>query len=305
MPFIPADQQPGPGQRPRERAPRRRVAWYIPLVGGCLTLLALVMAAGAVLAGVASTLTFEKSAPERHQFAVSGTPTVVVEGAVSDLQIVAGDSAGANQVVVRATKYVHGFSSRRDARDPAQIPLTVEHLHDTVTIRPQLGHDPDSFTEGRINLTVTVPARTTLTIKLSAGDVYLNGINGVYNVELDNGDLRLSRATVANGSTLQVTSGDLRFDGALASDAAVNLSTGNGDIDVTLPAATAAHLDASTNAGDVRVRDWPVPATRENAGASAVGDLAPQPSSKLTVRVGTGDITVEESTRSRTSGTDS
>jgi hypothetical protein len=301
MPFIPADQPPGPGQRPRDRAPRRRVAWYIPLVGGCLTLLTLLMAAGVVLAGVASTLTFEKAAPERRQFAVNGTPTVVVDGTLSDLRVVTGVSAGANQVVVQATKYVHGFSSRRDERDPAQIPLTMEQSGDTVTIRPQLGHDPNSFTEGRIDLTVTVPARTNLTIKLSAGDVHLDGITGVYNVELDAGDLRLTRATVADGSTLRVASGDLHFDAALAADASVNLSVGNGDVDVTLPSTTNTHLDASTNAGDVRVRDLLLQPSASFTNASVVGDLGPQPSGTLTVSVEAGDITVGVRARSGTS----
>ena len=301
MPFIPADQPARPDRRPQGRAPRRRVAWYIPLVGGCLTLLALLMAAGAVLAGVASTLHFEKSTTDVQPFTVTGTPTVVVDGTVGDLSVVPAGTAGANQVLVRATKYVHGFSPRRDERDPAQLPLDMTQDGDTVTIRPQQRHDPDSSTERRVDLTITVPAETNLTIKLVAGDVHLDGITGLYNVELATGDLRLSRATVAGGSILRAAAGDLTFDAALTQGAAVSLSTGTGDIDVTLPETTDAHLDASTNAGDVRVRDWSLQTSRSFASASATGDLAPQPSSTLTVRVGAGDITVGARGRSRTS----
>ncbi len=303
MPFIPADQPPGPERRPRDRAPRRRVAWYIPLVGGCLTLLALLMAAGAVVAGVASTLHHEKSATERWSFTVNGTPTVVVDGTVANLRVVPAGSAGANQVAVRATKYVHGFSPRHDERDPALFPLEMTQSDDTVTIRPQHRHTPDSSTERRVDLTITVPAQTNLTIKLSRGDVRLEGVTGVFNVQLANGDLRLTRATVANGSTLQVTSGDLDFDASLASGASVNLSVGSGDVDVTLPPTTDTRLDASTSAGDVHVHDWSLQTSRSFAGASVVGDLGQQPSGTLAVRVGAGDITVEESTRSRTSRT--
>ena len=301
MPFIPADQPANPERRPRGRASRRRVAWYVPLVGGCLTLLALLMAAGALLAGVASTLAFHKATTEDRSFTVAGTPTVVVDGTVGDLRVVPGGPAGANQVAVSATKYVYGLSSRRDERDAARLPLDMTQSGDTVTIRPQQRYDPDSLAEHRVDLTITVPPQTNLTITLASGDVHLDRVNGVFNVQLNHGDLTLTNTTLAGNSALRTADGDLHFNGGLASGANVNVPVSRGDADLALPAATTARLDATTGAGDVRVSGWDLPATRSFASASVAGDLAPQPSSTLTARVGAGDITVRASGRSRTS----
>jgi len=63
------------------------------------------------------------------------------------------------------------------------------------------------------------------------------------------------------------------------------VSVDTGQASLELPASTSAHLDARVNVGSVDISDWPVSASKNNVGASAVGDLGANSQGTITVRV--------------------
>jgi Putative adhesin len=76
-------------------------------------------------------------------------------------------------------------------------------------------------------------------------------------------------------------------------NASVDISVSPGDVNLQLPADTAAQLDAHTNLGAIHISGWPMQTTRINSlGEDAEGPLGAQPAGAIHVRVDSGDITV-------------
>jgi hypothetical protein len=61
-----------------------------------------------------------------------------------------------------------------------------------------------------------------------------------------------------------------------------------------LPSATAAHIEAWTDAGSLTIHGWPI-STRHTTGATllAAGDTRASPQARLMVKVAAGDITIQ------------
>ena len=69
----------------------------------------------------------------------------------------------------------------------------------------------------------------------------------------------------------------------------MDILTGAGNVTLTLPADTPAHLTASTGVGNLTISGWQIPVTG-TIGHSASGDLGGNPTGTLTIQVGTGNI---------------
>jgi DUF4097 and DUF4098 domain-containing protein YvlB len=113
------------------------------------------------------------------------------------------------------------------------------------------------------------------TLKNSDGDTRVGPVTGALHVKASNGDIVVGRA--AAGVTANSSAGAIRVDEAAGGT--VSLKTSMGQLEVGIPAGTAAHLDLHTQFGNVLnrlgVADAP-PAgdkTVEVRGRTSYGDI--------------------------------
>ena len=85
-------------------------------------------------------------------------------------------------------------------------------------------------------------------VKNSNGDSWIGSVAGDVRINAANGDIAVDRA--GGGVVASTANGDIRV-GALARGTA-SLKTGLGEIEVGIPAGTAAKLDVSTSFGRIR-----------------------------------------------------
>ncbi|HST88270.1 MAG TPA: DUF4097 family beta strand repeat-containing protein [Ktedonobacterales bacterium] len=321
---------PGYPAGPRER---RRISPWVPLAGGCLIVLAALMALCAAGAGVLAAVSIG-SAPASDtitkSFAVSGTPAVVVRGDAGNVHVVTG-TGGA--VVVTLDREVRAISRDAAQRSLESIQLTTSQDGNTVHVSLRMP-GPSGFPDfkRRVDLTVTVPAAANVSANLGAGNLDITGISGTLtsdvgagNLHLTNldltgtatvsvsagnltadhvsgalaarvdfGHLTLNDVTLADTSTLRMSAGNIGVSGTLPSGASLDIVDHTGNVTLALPRETSARLDATSNAGNITVDPaWPVAVSREASNASARGSLGTNPTGAITIHVDAGNITFD------------
>ena len=120
-------------------------------------------------------------------------------------------------------------------------------------------------------------------LKNSNGDSWLGLVIGDLRINAANGDIAVDRAGA--GVVANTANGDIRVGAAIRGT--VSLKTGFGEIEVGIPAGTAAKLDVSTSFGRVR-----------NQLESAEGPQATDETLDLRARSGYGDIVIRRATGS-------
>jgi len=106
--------------------------------------------------------------------------------------------------------------------------------------------------EGQVNYVLSVPAGATLErIESVNGSVGVEGMRGPVHAATVNGGIRCS--TLAGSAVLETVNGSIRSEHAtLADGERLQASSVNGDVEVRLPAALSAALEASTVNGTIR-----------------------------------------------------
>jgi hypothetical protein len=244
--------------------------------------------AGAFLSSRAMTTRVEQTATNQFQFAVSDHPTIAISDTAGQVTIGSGD---VQQVTVEATKRA-GAASRQEADDllstmSATAEATASGVSINGTIQP---NHPGS--RRTIDLRITVPQTSDIHVTLSAGTISVDSITGVLDVTNTAGTVTMADMTVQGASNVRVTTGMLRFDGALASKATMTATVTTGNANIRLPQTSATHFDASTHVGSVSISSWAATIHQSSAGQSSAFDLNPQPTSTMTVRVDVGAITL-------------
>jgi hypothetical protein len=281
------------------RRPRR---WYHWLCGGCLGVLillgALCGALGGLTVGVYQFVFNEPSvaAVTLRTFAVQAAPQVVVTNPAGSVTFAPGDDGS---VRVEATLRARDRTDDDARRALATIALDLRQDGETISVVARFS-EPNGAWPGasrRVDLLITVPVRTSVTVNESAGEVTVGALNGSLALRADAGNIRVTGATITGASRAQVGAGNVAIDGALDEAATLEVRIDAGNATLTLPAATAAHIEAQTNAGNVTVRGWPI-ATRHTSGATrlAAGDTRSDRSGALAqvrVEVEAGDITIQ------------
>jgi hypothetical protein len=145
-----------------------------------------------------------------------------------------------------------------------------------------------------VDLLITVPVKTSASVRQSAGDATVGALTGPLSVHVDAGNVRVAGATITGDSDVQVGAGNVSIDGALAQASALGIRIDAGNATITLPSATSTHIEATAHAGNVLVHGWPI-STRHTSGATllAAGDTQISPQTRLTVEVDAGDITIQ------------
>ena len=281
-----------------ESAPpvRHRPPSYVRWIGGCLivgvAILLLCGGGAAVLTGIAlnstpATATFDKT------LSVSGIPTLVIHGAASNVHVTPGADG---QITIHATKQARALTHAQAQSALDALNITATQSGNQVTIQED---DTDNgrwlfngFQRTQVDLTVTAPATINLTLIEDAGALDATGFTGKLTTRIDAGSATLSNMTMAKGSSLSVDAGSLSIDGALQSDATLYLEVNAGSAHVTLPQNTSAHLDATASAGSVNVNGWNIAENHDAADTTATGDLNPNPTGAITIRVSAGSASL-------------
>jgi hypothetical protein len=294
-PYQPYQQPYAPYGAPPPPAPPRQggVPWYVWLIGGCLGLTILVGIAcvvlGVTFGRLVNTLARETpvSTTTTQPFSVTGAPTINVHDIDGQVTIMTG-SAGA--VTVEITKNARDTSPNAAQSDLDNITVTATQTGNTITVDTQFAAAQSLTRQLTADLTITVPPTANLALHVEAGSVEVDGVSGTVSATIGAGDFGASGVTLGDGSRIDVSTGTVTLDGALASGASVSVTVSTGDAQITLSADTSTHLDASTDLGGITISGWSIPITRSGLGAKASGDLGASPSGALTVHVATGSI---------------
>lgn len=229
-------------------------------------------------------------ATEQHEFAVTGAPRIYLRNTAGNVTIRAG---AAGQVAVTVTKRArNGIFGTADAGDLERLRVDARQENDTISIVTE----PHDFSFWRKSYTVDVevvtPAATDLDLHVNAGNVRVEGVEGICHAKLNAGNLDTIGVTFGDRSDLSLNAGNLTLEGALAAGASLSAAVNAGNARLRLPHATAVFLDARTHAGNVDVSGWPVNSRRTFASASASGALGEGASGTLAVKVDAGNITL-------------
>lgn len=282
-------------------APPKRggVPWYVWLIGGCLGAVILTGVA-CVLLGVAASHVVRtlsnvtsNSAQSSQTFAVTGTPRVVAHLVDGSITVKTG-SPGA--VTVDITTHATDLSPADVQRDLSQLAVTPTQNGNTISLISTTGGSASPITQLSTDVVITVPPSADLDLIITTGTVEIADVQGTISASISSGDFTAQGIKLSDGSDIAVTAGTATINGALAPGASATVSVDTGAATLTLPPATACHVDATVDTGSIDVSGWTIPVTQNGAGARASGDLGAHPGGTLTLRVGAGTIVLAQGT---------
>ena len=197
---------------------------------------------------------------DRAEVAVSGTLGPGAEGLS-----LRGDKRYTH-VEVETDGNPHGVHSDLEVRVPAGSDVTIESFGATIEVSGVAGQVSGETVNGDIRVTGAArkvraeSVNGTVTVTGATGYVQAESVNGGVTVREAGGEIDASTVngplTVAGSSfsraVLETVNGFLRFDGGLGAGASLDASTVSGEVELVLPATTAADFSVSTFSGDVR-----------------------------------------------------
>ena len=267
---------------PREKiqpVPRRRRPWL--WIIGIVVIIALL--GGGIQSGLKNVI---NTSSETHTYAVSTLPTLVIN---DDTGTVTVHTGGANSpVTIQATKHFQSFGSAP----------TVQYSQNGDTINASVQNLSNNFLPfgtNNVDFTVTVPANANLQIHTETGSIDVNGVSGNMSLSTATGSITANQDALSGQSTLQSNTGDITFDGSIASTGNYQFSSDTGSVDVRLPANSSFHVDATTDTGSID-SDFSQIQVREHdvTGSDAHGDVGSNPGATMTLKTNTGDINLHQ-----------
>ena len=343
--YVPSKRSTGTRSRSRRRPPQRRQRRVWPwLLGGCLGGVVLIVLAAALviflalrslnnggslggIPGNSSNATNYAQQIPAQRVPLTAITQITVQDPIGNVTIT--EDASVTMPTVAATKRVNATSS--DAANTAYSMMNVQ-VQPSTTPTPTLtvnatvpntggllGNHNDAIdlviTLPPSSLTAATPVATstsastptplTLSLTLSIGNATVNGLSGILGIKDDIGSITVTHATLADGSHLQTSTGNVSFTGSLDLTARTGntaplfkLQSESGNIAVTLPATTNVILDANTNVGTIS-SDFPLNIQNSSGAANFYGPLLPhspqgQPQAVLTLNVSTGAVSIHK-----------
>jgi hypothetical protein len=165
--FPPYTAVPPPAQAPA----RRPWPWILGILAGLIIVPLLLCIIASAVIGSAALLWISHQVPAvataSQTYTVSGTPLITVHNPVGNIHILAGP---ANQVTVQTTRRASDISQEMANHALAAISVTTQQSGNALTITGAVSAD-HPFTQQSIDLLITTPAQTNLTLDAQAGDV--------------------------------------------------------------------------------------------------------------------------------------
>ena len=198
------------------------------------------------LAGCADEPEATVEVTEEHQqtLALAGR-TLVLDGYNGVLTI-----SGRNDSTATLTfeKKATGTGEAEAQRLLENIRIETQERADEVAIT--LGTDTPESTS--VDVRAEVPFKTPLRLHLNNGVVEIKAMAGPITLDVGNGAVSVEGAV--DDLDLRTGNGDMRVEMVgFREEASVQLQTGNGAIELTLPASAEAHVEAETQVGDISV----------------------------------------------------
>ncbi len=275
-------------------ARKRRVRWYVPILGGCLMTVAALCAVGAAVVGIVGAFhdhdADDGNADDRYmveEFAanpstrgieVAGQPIVRIRSDHRNVSVAAG-SPGLVSLTAQDGDGEFWATS-----------FSTEQNHDTITIEAR--GDSDSSNRRSGDIAVTVPPESPLDIEATSGNVEVRGVQGEIVTDVDRGNIVIDAATLAGDSSLTADHGNLDLEADLERGTDLSIQMSNGDARLAFHRDTNAHLDAALHSGSIEAGGFPIDVDDDpdDAGATASGDLTANPTSDIEVEIDHGNL---------------
>ena len=297
--------------RPRRR---RRARWPFLLVGciGGIFIVAIAAAVGIFafssslptggLGSIGSSQTYTSTS--RQQLGGASVTQVQVHNQIGNVSIIV-DSAATNTTVTTIKK-VQATSSASASKEFGRIMVQVQppsapsNILVVSTSIPNasgmvLGKASDAVD---VMITLPVAARTNagaplvVNVVTSVGNVLVSGLNAVLVVKNLVGDVTAHQTRLVDGSHLETGTGNVIFDGTLATSGTLSsdpcnnptsashpmykIQSERGNVDVTLPVTTNIILDANVNAGMIN-SEFAIKVTNTSGSPGYCGPLLSNP----------------------------
>lgn len=296
----------GPLSRPAQSGPstgpiggateRKRPSGCVLAAGGCLVVMAAIIALCAMSLGVVTALAAVSrpaTSTTTRSLHVNGAPTLDVTSSAASVRVT-GDPTDSNTVTVTMTASVKTTSYDSAHSIVQGIKLAANQVGNIITIglTDNNGFTLQAFLVRNVTLDITTPTHTSVSGALQAGSLVADDLTGALNVTANAGAVTLRRMTFTGASTLRLSAGGLAFDGSLSQGATVDASVNAGGVVCTLPSQRGTHLNASATSGSITIVGWNTPINRSVASASVNADVGAHPTGALTVRVNAGSVVV-------------
>ncbi|HKV83293.1 MAG TPA: hypothetical protein VJN88_01975 [Ktedonobacterales bacterium] len=229
---------------------------------------------------------------EIHEYTVTSAPSLDVRNNAGAVTFTPGAE---HQVIVRVTKRARGGIFRAVSEsDLDKVIVTIAQEGDRIIVDTERASR--SFLKNvEIDLDITTPASSNVTLQLNAGNALLRDLRGRLNVRVNAGNFDARGVTCVGECRFEVNAGHLELAGAAERGASLDVQVNAGIARLRLPRETPLTLDAKTTAGALEVTGWQVEKTREIAQHTAYGPLGAEPAGTLRIRVnaGTASVTAE------------
>ncbi len=305
---------PGPASMMSPR--QRHSPWYWMVIGFVMVV---VILGGLATFALVSTHTITLAS---KSFTVGDQPALVLNDHSADVHIVSGPN---HQITVEGTERLSTWSAN-------QIPLHYQQSGDTITVTiDDTNHNIGlGLFYQHLQIDVTVPGQTNLTVTSDSGDITSDGVTGQMSLHTDSGNITTNggsgqitlnadsgdihasningqmtlttssgsitatNASASGASLFQSDSGDIHFGGSLADTGTDHFKASSGSITLTLPNDAAFQVQASTDSGDIHSEFAGVNVLHgDGSGATAVGRTGNGSSfAQVTIQTDSGDISL-------------
>jgi hypothetical protein len=150
-----------------------------------------------------------------------------------------------------------------------------------------------NFRLGRADFDVSLPAKSSLSLRNVIGNIEVHGVTGHISVNSIDSDVRLLRVN-SSAIDVKVTSGDIFFDGELRDGGSYSFQSMRGDLDVTLPGSTPFNLNARALSENINLGGFLSSLTGASRGTKGVSGSYLNGSSRLTLTTYDGRIVLHK-----------
>ncbi len=287
--YAPGTPPPWAGQ-PGSYYPRRPARW--PWVALIFFLLFLLISGGLFLLFGALGYNFTgytNSVTETRHFAVTATPTFVLNNDTGTIHIRAASSG--SEITIQSTRHSGLGTNPND--------ITVNYAQNvemnTVTVNVDRLRNFTFFGSPSVDFDVTMPTSAALQIKTNTGSIDVTGVSGQMVLTSNTGSIEAHDGTLSGSSGMITNTGSVTFNGAIGLGGTYSFQTNTGSVSVTLPRVSVFHVDASTDTGSINTNFPGVVVTHSQVvGADAHSDVGSSPQATIRLSTNTGSINLYE-----------
>lgn len=276
----------------RERRTSHWVPWVIGGILGMFVLGGLVVVLIIALVGgffVSTINQREVSTTTTQALTVTGTPSLIITDPAGNVTVQTG---AVGKVVIQSTMRSWGSSATSAQNGLSSMKVNVLPNGDTITVQCQFNTN-GVVSRRTVDLLVTVPPQANLDLHLGAGNIVARQMSGAIRLDTGAGNMTLENVMFSGSSRLNTGAGNIQATCALTSGALVDVHVGAGNVTMTLPSDTPAQLDASTGVGNLTITGWHMSMANSGmAGHHATGAMGANSTGKMTIQVGTGNLTL-------------